>query len=93
MIDSTDAITSGGESLHPHALSLFAEIATAMVVHRVVIVGEPCDEAFLEHLGQARQPGARGQHERVTSGPFQRGFSAVCKVRGALRARVRDRCQ
>ena len=46
----TDAITNGGESLHPDALSLFAEITTAMVVHRVVIVGEPCDEAFLEHL-------------------------------------------
>jgi AcrR family transcriptional regulator len=43
-----DAITSVGEN--SHALALFAEITTAMIVHRVVIVGEPCDEAFLEHL-------------------------------------------
>jgi AcrR family transcriptional regulator len=29
---------------------LFAEVATAMVVHRVVVVGATCDEEFVEHV-------------------------------------------
>jgi AcrR family transcriptional regulator len=29
---------------------LFAEVAPAVIVHRVVFVGEPCDERFVEHL-------------------------------------------
>lgn len=29
---------------------LFAEVATAMVVHRVVVVGATCDEEFVEHI-------------------------------------------
>ncbi|MEV7040719.1 TetR/AcrR family transcriptional regulator [Amycolatopsis sp. NPDC051061] len=36
--------------LDPRGAALFAEIVPAMVVHRLVIVGEPCDERFLEHL-------------------------------------------
>ncbi len=39
-----------GEALHPHADSLFAEIASAAIVHRLLIVGEACDPPFLEHL-------------------------------------------
>lgn len=39
-----------GEALHPHADSLFAEIASAVIVHRLLIVGEACDPPFLEHL-------------------------------------------
>lgn len=39
-----------GEALHPHADSLFAEIAPAVIVHRLLIVGEACDPPFLEHL-------------------------------------------
>ncbi|HEY2062354.1 MAG TPA: TetR/AcrR family transcriptional regulator [Amycolatopsis sp.] len=29
---------------------VFAEVAPALIVHRVVVVGEPCDERFVEHL-------------------------------------------
>ena len=39
-----------GEALHPHADDLFAEIAPAVIVHRLLIVGETCDPPFLEHL-------------------------------------------
>lgn len=39
-----------GEALHPDADSLFAEIAPAVIVHRLLIVGEACDPRFLEHL-------------------------------------------
>ncbi len=39
-----------GQALHPHADRLFAEIAPAVIVHRLVIVGESCDPPFLEHL-------------------------------------------
>lgn len=41
------AMTDG--LVHP-AAALFAEIAPAMIVHRVVVVGEPCDESFIAHL-------------------------------------------
>lgn len=39
-----------GEALHPHADTLFAEVAPAVIVHRLLIVGEACDPPFLEHL-------------------------------------------
>ena len=39
-----------GEALHPHADDLFAEIAPAVIVHRLLIVGETCDSPFLKHL-------------------------------------------
>jgi len=39
-----------GERLTPRAAELFAEIAPAVIVHRVVVAGEPCDERFVEHL-------------------------------------------
>ncbi|MFC8229404.1 TetR/AcrR family transcriptional regulator [Streptomyces sp. NPDC057287] len=39
-----------GEQLAPRAAELFAEIAPAVIVHRIVITGEPCDEPFVAHL-------------------------------------------
>jgi AcrR family transcriptional regulator len=39
-----------GERLAPRAAELFAEVAPAVIVHRIVIAGEPCDEPFIEHL-------------------------------------------
>lgn len=39
-----------GERLTPRAAELFAEIAPAVIVHRVVVAGEPCDERFVVHL-------------------------------------------
>jgi AcrR family transcriptional regulator len=39
-----------GAPVVPGAAELFAEIAPAVIVHRLVIAGEPCDQAFLEHL-------------------------------------------
>ncbi|AEM82144.1 regulatory protein TetR [Streptomyces violaceusniger Tu 4113] len=39
-----------GEQLSPRAAELFAEVAPAVIVHRIVIAGEPCDEPFIEHL-------------------------------------------
>ena len=39
-----------GEHLAPGAAELFAEVAPAVIVHRVVVVGERCDERFVEHL-------------------------------------------
>ncbi|MER6536106.1 TetR/AcrR family transcriptional regulator [Streptomyces sp900105755] len=39
-----------GEQLTPRAAELFAEVAPAVIVHRIVIAGEPCDESFVEHL-------------------------------------------
>ncbi|WP_433445048.1 TetR/AcrR family transcriptional regulator [Nonomuraea sp. CA-141351] len=44
-----DAIESG-ERLTPGAAELFAEIAPALIVHRLVVAGQPCDRPFLEHL-------------------------------------------
>jgi AcrR family transcriptional regulator len=44
-----DAIRHG-EELSPRAAELFAEVAPAVIVHRIVIAGEACDEPFLEHL-------------------------------------------
>lgn len=42
--------TRRGEPLNPHAEALFSEIAPAVIVHRLLIVGEHCDGVFLEHL-------------------------------------------
>jgi hypothetical protein len=40
-----------GVRLAPHAAELFAEVAPALIVHRVVVVaGERCDDDFVEHL-------------------------------------------
>lgn len=39
-----------GEHLTPHAAALFAEVAPAVIVHRIVFAGETCDERFVEHL-------------------------------------------
>jgi len=39
-----------GEQLTPQAAELFAEVAPAVIVHRIVIAGESCDEPFIEHL-------------------------------------------
>ena len=39
-----------GEPLTPQAAQLFAELAPAVIVHRIVIAGEQCDERFVEHL-------------------------------------------
>ncbi|MFC8963696.1 TetR/AcrR family transcriptional regulator [Streptomyces sp. NPDC057094] len=39
-----------GERLTPLAAGLFAEVAPAVIVHRIVIAGEPCDEPFVAHL-------------------------------------------
>jgi hypothetical protein len=39
-----------GEHLAPHAAELFAEVAPAVIVHRIVVAGEACDERFVEHL-------------------------------------------
>ncbi len=38
------------ERLAPGAAPLFAEVAAAVIVHRIVVVGEPCDAAFVAHL-------------------------------------------
>ncbi|MFI5909529.1 TetR/AcrR family transcriptional regulator [Dactylosporangium sp. NPDC051541] len=38
------------EPLVPGAAALLAEVAPAVIVHRVVVVGEPCDAAFVTHL-------------------------------------------
>ena len=39
-----------GEQLTPQAAKIFAEVAPAVILHRIVIAGEPCDEPFVEHL-------------------------------------------
>ncbi|WP_237404637.1 TetR/AcrR family transcriptional regulator [Actinacidiphila reveromycinica] len=39
-----------GEHLAPGAPALFAEIAPAVIVHRIMIAGEPCDGPFVAHL-------------------------------------------
>ena len=39
-----------GEHLVPGAAGLFAEIVPALIVHRIVFVGEPCDRSFVEHI-------------------------------------------
>jgi AcrR family transcriptional regulator len=39
-----------GEHLAPRAAELFAEVAPGVILHRVVVVGEPCDPGFVEHI-------------------------------------------
>ncbi|WP_245805216.1 TetR/AcrR family transcriptional regulator [Amycolatopsis australiensis] len=39
-----------GVHLVPGAAALFAEIVPALIVHRLVFVGEPSDEGFVEHI-------------------------------------------
>jgi AcrR family transcriptional regulator len=39
-----------GDQLAPRAAELFAEIAPAVIVHRLVVAGRSCDRGFLEHL-------------------------------------------
>jgi AcrR family transcriptional regulator len=39
-----------GERLVPGAAELFAEIAPAAIVRRLIFAGQPCDRPFLEHL-------------------------------------------
>ncbi|MEU4251448.1 TetR/AcrR family transcriptional regulator [Amycolatopsis sp. NPDC026612] len=43
-------VRHAAERLAPGASTLFAEVAPALIVHRIVVVGEPCDAAFVEHL-------------------------------------------
>jgi AcrR family transcriptional regulator len=42
--------TERGEHLAPRAAELFAEVAPAVIVHRIVIAGQTCDERFIQHL-------------------------------------------
>jgi AcrR family transcriptional regulator len=39
-----------GENLAPAAAALFAEIVPALIVHRLVFVGQPSDQGFVEHI-------------------------------------------
>ncbi|MEW2165632.1 TetR/AcrR family transcriptional regulator [Streptomyces sp. NPDC007084] len=39
-----------GECLAPQAAALFAEVAPAVIAHRLVVVGERCDDQFFRHL-------------------------------------------
>jgi AcrR family transcriptional regulator len=43
-------VRQAAERLAPGAATLFAEVAPAMIVQRIVVVGEPCDAAFVAHL-------------------------------------------
>jgi AcrR family transcriptional regulator len=43
-------VHQAAERLAPGAAKLFAEVAPAVIVHRIVVVGEPCDAAFVAHL-------------------------------------------
>ncbi|WP_405132841.1 TetR/AcrR family transcriptional regulator [Nocardia sp. NBC_01388] len=38
------------EHLTPGAAELFAEIVPALIVHRLVVAGEPADHSFVEHI-------------------------------------------
>lgn len=46
----TDGLVHHATELAPGAAALFAEVAPAVITHRVVVVGEPCDAAFIAHL-------------------------------------------
>lgn len=39
-----------GDHLAPRAAALFSEVAPAVLFHRLVVVGEPCDEPYLARL-------------------------------------------
>jgi AcrR family transcriptional regulator len=43
-------VRQAAEQLAPGAATLFAEVAPAVIVHRIVVAGEPCDAAFVTHL-------------------------------------------
>ena len=43
-------IRQAAGQLAPGAATLFAEVAPAIIVHRVVVAGRPCDAAFVTHL-------------------------------------------
>jgi AcrR family transcriptional regulator len=43
-------VRHAAERLAPGAAALFAEVAPAVIMHRIVVVGEPCDAAFVAHL-------------------------------------------
>jgi len=47
---SLGAAAGHGEQLTPQAAELFADIAPAVIVHRLLMTGQPCTPAFLEHL-------------------------------------------
>ncbi|MBN9792095.1 MULTISPECIES: TetR/AcrR family transcriptional regulator [unclassified Pseudonocardia] len=50
MADTVFGAAAPGETSGPGARELFAQIAPAVIVHRTLVVGEPCDEDFLVHL-------------------------------------------
>jgi AcrR family transcriptional regulator len=37
-------------NLSPETAELFVELAPALIVYRLLVLGEPCDQRFLEHL-------------------------------------------
>jgi AcrR family transcriptional regulator len=43
-------VRHAAERLAPGAAALFAEVAPAVITHRIVVAGEPCDAAFVAHL-------------------------------------------
>jgi AcrR family transcriptional regulator len=43
-------LRQASEQLAPGAAWLFAEVAPAVIVHRIVVAGELCDAAFVAHL-------------------------------------------
>ena len=43
-------VRRAAEHLAPGAATLFAEVAPAVIVHRIVVANEPCDAAFVAHL-------------------------------------------
>lgn len=43
-------VRHAAEQLVPGSATLFAEVAPAVIVHRIVVAGEPCDAAFAAHL-------------------------------------------
>jgi AcrR family transcriptional regulator len=43
-------VRRAAEELAPKVATLFAEVAPAVIVHRIVVAGEPCDAAFVAHL-------------------------------------------
>jgi AcrR family transcriptional regulator len=44
------ALAAHAEHLVPDAADLVAEIVPALIVHRIVFVGESCDRGFAEHI-------------------------------------------
>lgn len=59
-----------GETLAPRAAQLFAEIAPAVIVHQLTLVGEPCDRPFLEHLvDDVLLPLLQPRHDRTRKEP------------------------